>query len=177
MKKDCEARLRGLVPTDEHIAAVGTAEELQSLGPDIGSGSGWTFVVVTTERVLFARWDSPQEPHEEIELNEVKRWASGTQYNREALVLTHLPMTRRERAPARKILWFEWPAAQAEITRTETIFRFSRPDTEVAKALHSALSLRGIAHTQLHFEEKPRRERIRGSHAVLRGSDLEPKAK
>ena len=100
MKKECEARLRGLVPPDEPIAAVGTAEELRSLGPDIGSGGGWTFIVVPSERLLFAPLGSPQKPHEEIPLDDVMRWASGTQYNCEALVLTHPPMTRRERVPA-----------------------------------------------------------------------------
>jgi hypothetical protein len=168
MKKECEARLRGLVPTDEPIAAVGTAEELRSLGPEIGSGGGWTFIVVTSERLLFAPWGSAQKPHEEIRLDEVTGWASGTQYNCEALVLTHLPMTRRQRVPAHRILWFEWGNAEADVTRTETIFRFSRPDTQVAKALHSALSARSVAHEPLHFEERSREERTRGSHVVLR---------
>lgn len=59
MKKECEARLRELVPESETIVAVGTAEELRKLGPDIGSGGGWTFVVVTLERVLFADWGHP----------------------------------------------------------------------------------------------------------------------
>lgn len=167
MKKECEERLRGLVPTDEPIVAVGTAEELRSLGRDIGSGGGWTFIVLTSERLLFAPWGLPHRPHEEIRLNEVTRWASGTQYNCEALVLTHPPMTRRQRMPGHKILWFEWGNAEADVTRTETIFRFSRPDTQVAKALHSELAARGVAHEALHFEERSREERTRGSHVVL----------
>ena len=174
MKKDCEARLRGLVRTDEPIAAAGTAEELDSLGPDIGSGGGFTFVVVTAERVLFAQWDSPQKAHEEIELDDVTRWATGTQYNCEVLVMRHSPMTRRQLVPAHRVLWFEWGKAEAEVTRTETIFRFSRPDTEVADAFHSALSARGVPHEQLHFEERSHKERTRGSHAVLKGTDSAP---
>jgi hypothetical protein len=144
MKKECEARLRGLVPNDEPIVAVGTAEQLRTLGPDIGSGGGFTFIVVTSQRLLFATWDSPHRPHEEISLGDVVRCASGTQYNSEALVLTHPPKPR-----------------------TETIFRFSRPDTQVARALHSALSARNIVHEALRFEEKSRAERTRGSRAVL----------
>jgi hypothetical protein len=88
MKKECELQLRGLVPADETIAAVGTAEELRSLGADIGSGGGWTFIVVTSERLLFSDWGSRQRPHEEIRLDEVTHWASGAQYNGGALVLT-----------------------------------------------------------------------------------------
>lgn len=168
MKKQCEARLRALLAPDEPVAAVGTAEELPSLGPDIGSGGGRTFILVTSQRLLFARWDSPERPHEEIRLEEVTAWASGTQYNCEALVMSHPPMTRRRRVPAHKILWLEWGEVEIDVTRNETIFRFSRPDTEVAKALHSALAARSIDHESLQFEEKPREERTRGSHVMLR---------
>jgi hypothetical protein len=174
MMKECEVRLRGLVPADETVVAVGTAEELRALGPDIGSGGGWTFIVATPERLLFARWAQPQRPHEEIRLDEVTRWASGTQYNCAALVLTHPPMTRRQRVPAHRILWFKWGNAEADVTRTQTIFRFSRPDTQVAKALHTALSTRKVAHESLHFEERTREERTRGSHAVLRATNNPP---
>ncbi len=75
MKKECEAWLRGLVPADETVVAVGTAEELRSLGADIGSGGGWTFIVVTSQRLLFARWGSTQRRHEEIRFDEVTHWA------------------------------------------------------------------------------------------------------
>lgn len=90
----------------------------------------------------------------------------GTQYNCEALVLIHPSMTRRQRVPAHRV-WFEWGNAEADVTRTQTIFRFSRPDTQVAKALHSALSARKVAHEPLHFEETSREDRTLGSHAVL----------
>jgi len=60
MKKDCAAHLRGLVARHETIVAVGTAHELRTLGPDIDSGGGCTFIVVTEERPLFAKWGSPQ---------------------------------------------------------------------------------------------------------------------
>jgi hypothetical protein len=166
MKKECEARLRALVPSNESVAAIGTAEELRSLGPDIGSGGGWTLIVVTPERLLFASWGSPKKPHDEIRLDEVTRWASGTQYNCEAMVLTHSPRTRRQWVPAHRILWFQWGDAEADVTRSETVFRFSRPGTRVAQALHNLLSARRVPHRPLHFKEKTREERTRGSHAV-----------
>jgi hypothetical protein len=167
IEKECELRLRGLVPEDDSIVAVGTAEELSSLGPDIGSGGGWTFIVVTAERLLFARWGSAQRPHEEIRLDEVTQWASGTQYNGHALVLSHPPRTRRQRVPAHRIVWFEWGNGEADVTRTQTVFRFSRPDTQIAKAIRAALTARNVAHELLHFEEKSREDRTRGGHAVL----------
>ena len=167
MKKECEARLRGLVPEEEDVVAVGTAEQLGSLGTELGSGGGFTFLVLTTERFLFAAWDHPDEPHNEILLDDITHWASGTQYNCEALVLTHPPMTRRQRVPAHRILWFEWGKAQADVTRTATTFRFSRPDTQVAKALHAALMARNVPHEELRFEERPREERTQNSRAVV----------
>ncbi|MDP9233717.1 MAG: hypothetical protein M3P01_04085, partial [Actinomycetota bacterium] len=80
MKKDCEGRLRELVPANETISAVGTAQELRTLVPDIGSGTGSTFLVVTPRRVLFAPWVSSRQPDEQIVFDEVARWADGVQY-------------------------------------------------------------------------------------------------
>ena len=53
------------------------------------------------------------------------------------------------------------------INPVRPIFRFSRPDTQVAKALHSALSARKLPHEPLLFDEMSREERTRGSQAVL----------
>jgi hypothetical protein len=170
MRKDCDARLRALVPAGETITAVGTAAELRRLGPDIGSGSGVTFLVVSPLRVLFAPWTPPKQPHEEIRFDEVTRWADGVQYNAYALALTHPPMTRREQVPAHNVLWFHWGNAQADVTRTQTIFRFSRPTTDLAIAMKSLLEDRGLHHHLLSFEERSREERTRGSHARLYSS-------
>jgi hypothetical protein len=69
--------------------------------------------------------------------------------------------------PAHRFLWFRWGDAETEVTRTETILRFSRPDTRVAKAVASSLSLRSIVHEQLRFEERARDVRTRGSQTRL----------
>ena len=167
MRRACETRLRDLVPREEAIVAVGTAEELRELGPDIGSGGGWTFVVVTAEQVLFAQWGSPEEPHERIRLGEVTRWAHGSQYNSYVLVLTHPLMTRRERA-AHRILWFQWGDVERDVTRTQTIFRFSRPETKAAKAIRVALEKGEVPNKLLRLKERSREERTRGSSVLLR---------
>lgn len=70
-KRDCEARLHGLVSADERVLAVGTAEELREFRGEIGSGGGWTFLVLTARRLLFANWGGTDEPHQEIALDEV----------------------------------------------------------------------------------------------------------
>ena len=166
-KKYCEARLRALVPPDEGISSVGTAQELHKLDSDIGSGGGWTFLVVTPARVLFANWGSDEGPHEEIRFDDVTHWAQGTQYNCHVLALTHPSMTRRQHVPAHSFLWFRWGNAEADVTRTQTIFRFSRPDTDAAKALRAALEKRELPTEHLRFHERSREERTRGSHVVL----------
>lgn len=168
MKRACETRLRGLVPRTEPIIAVGTAEELHKLGPDIGSGGGWTFVVVTSDRVLFAPWGSPEKPHETITLGEVTHWAHGNQYNCHVLVLTHPPMTRRELVAAHRVLWIKWGDVEASVTGTQTIFRFSRPQTEAAKAMRAALEERNVPHELFRFRERSRAERTRGAHVLMR---------
>ena len=159
-------RLRDLVPQDEAIVAVGTAEELGELGSDIGSGGGWTFVVVTADRVLFAQWDRPEKPHERIRLGEVTHWAHGSQYNIYVLVLTHPPITRRERVVAHRLLWFRWGDVEEDVTRTQTIFRFSRPETKAAKAIRASLEERSLPHEPLRFKQRSREKRTRGSRVL-----------
>lgn len=166
MRRDCETRLRDLVPQDEAIIAVGTAEELRKLGSYIGSGGGWTFLVVTTDRVLFALWGSPDRPHECIRLGEVASWAHGRQYNCYVLALTHPPIARRQRVAPHRFLWFTWGDDEAEVTRTQTIFRFSRPETKAAKAIRAWLEERSLPHELLRFMERSREERMRGNRVL-----------
>lgn len=166
-KKECEARLRSLLPADEPVLAVGTAEELPELLPDLGSGTGGDFLVVTPERLVFAGWGVSVVRPREIVFDDVTHWADGTQYNSYAVVLTHQPMPRREHVPAHRFLWFEWGNAFADVVRPTTIFRFSRPDTNAAKKLRSLLKALPIEHEVLRFAERTREERTRGSHARL----------
>jgi hypothetical protein len=160
-----EARLRALVPENEPIVAVGTAKELHEVGRDIGSGSGDTFLIITSYRLLFSELSSTR--HYEIRLDEIEQWAGGTQYNRLAIALTHPPKRRRVRVPAHTILFFHWGNAVADVSLAHTIFRFSRPEAKVVIALRSALTARGVPYRSLHFEERPREERTRDSHARL----------
>ena len=76
-------------------------------------------------------------------------------------------MVRRERVPAHRVLCFEWSNSEADVTRAQTIFRFSRPDTAVATALRAALEERDVPQQRLRFDERSRAERTSGSHVRL----------
>lgn len=175
MKEACEARLRALIPRQEPVVAVGTAEELKALETDVGSGGGWTFLVVTTSRLLFARWDHSDGPVGEIAFEDAGSWADGHQYNCYVVVVSHPPLIRRERVAAHRFLWLKWGVTHADVARSATILRFSRPGTKAAQALRSALESRGVTHETLRFRERSRAERTRGSHvAATRVEQLEP---
>jgi 4-amino-4-deoxy-L-arabinose transferase-like glycosyltransferase len=161
-KDDCERRLTALVGEVGQIEAVGTAQQLAALGPEIGSGSGSTFLVVTPERLYFAQWNRPEWPHREIHFDEISSWADGVQYGRYALVLNHPPKDGLEEVIAHHFLWFHWGNVEREVTRTQTIFRFSRKDTKVATAIRKALALHNVRHETVLFPERSRHER-RGS--------------
>ncbi len=168
MRKDCEARLRGLVRDDERVVAVGTADEFPPASGDFSSQGSWRFLVVTTDRLLFADWSEPHQPHEEITFDEVTRWADGTQYHRYVMTLNHPVITRKKRVPAHRLLWFQWGSVLEPRSRTQTTLRFSHRDTDAAGALRVALYERKIPHESLMLPEVSREERTRGSHVELR---------
>lgn len=168
MRKDCEARLRALVRDDERVVAVGTADELPQASGDLSSSGSWRFLVVTTERLLFADWSKPDQPHEQIAFDEVDRWADGTQYHRYVITLNHPAISREERVPAHRLLWLEWGNTFEARSRTQTTLRFSHRDTDAGSALRAALKERKIPHEPLMLPEVSREERTRGSHAELR---------
>ena len=115
-----------------------------------------------------------EEPHETIHLDEVTHWGDGKQYNCYVLVLTHPPITRWQRVAPHRFLWFTWGDDEADVTRTQTIFRFSRPETKAAKAIRTSLEKGGLPHEQLRFKERSREERTGGDSGLFGGAVTEP---
>lgn len=167
MRKECETRLRQLVTADERIVAVGTADEFPEPTGDLGVQGRWRFLLVTSERLLFADWSKPDRPHEDITFDEVARWADGVQYHRYAITMTHPPLTRDEFVSAHRFLWFKWGDASKPGSRSSTTLRFSHRDTAAAKSLRAALEQRHVPHETLLLKEVSREERTRGSHVTL----------
>ena len=171
-RRECEERLRALVPSSEEVIAVGTAEEIDSLKGNIGSGGGRTFIVLTSARILFAYWGWTEVDPDELLLDEVTHFVHGTQYNCYAIALDHSSQKRLERVPAHRFLWFRWGNARAERSRSQTIFRFSRPGTKLAQALRAELSKRQVPDEVITFVERSRNQRLAGSTTVLRPEDV-----
>ena len=167
MRQECSARLLALVDADEQVVAKGTVDEMKELRHHIDSGGGWTFLVLTDRRMLFAPWTRSGRDCEQIVLDEVSAWTEATQQHRYAIALSHPPMTRVERVPAHNVLWLHWGNAWAERTRTETVFRFSQANGALAQAMRDELTRRDLPHDQLQLSSPTREERTRGSHSVL----------
>jgi hypothetical protein len=164
LRKVCEKRLRALLPEDEPVIAVGTAETRRDLEGDIAEAGRWTFLVVTEHRVVHADWGRHSAPHEEIVFDDVATWADGHQYHRYAMTIEHPPLPRLERGPAHQFLWFRWGRKLVEHNRGETNLVFSHSDTAAAKALRNALLSLERPHGSLELEERTRAERTAGSH-------------
>lgn len=63
MRKECEARLRGVIRPGDRPVAVGTVDEFPQRTGDFGVQGRWRFLVVTKQRILLADWSRPDEPH------------------------------------------------------------------------------------------------------------------
>lgn len=168
-----EERLRRLVPAGEDVVAVGAADEFPDDAEDFGGQGHRRFLVVTMQRLLVTDW-SRSGADEEIVFDELGKWADGTQYHRYVVTLTHPSMTRNERVPAHRFLWFEWGDAYEPRSRSTTTLRFSHRDTAAATALRLALQAGGASHEALALKEVSREERTRGSHMVLTAENSQP---
>jgi hypothetical protein len=167
MRRQTEARLRGLLEPGEDAIAVGTCEELHAITGDVSSAGSWRFVVVTPVRVLFANWGRPEQRHDEIAFDDVFKWGDGRQYHRYVLVLYHPPMSKETWSTPRRFLNWTWGGKRRVGARDHTIFAFSRADTKTAVALREQLASRNIGHEEIRLEEKSREERTRGSRVLL----------
>jgi len=134
------------------------------LAPTSAPG-GCTFIVVTEERPLFAKWGSLQKPHEEVRVNEVTHWGHGR----------HIQLPRLgpdassddSSRTGKKVSVVDVGPSRGRPLSNPDHFSFSRPDTEVAKAIRAALEKRQVPHELLQFEERSRQDRTRASRAVM----------
>lgn len=129
--------------------------------------------LVTDRRILDARrvpsrrgeWVLDPVPFEEI-----TRWTSGERHDhRPILKLEHRPLTRIDRVPARRFLWFTWGTAIGPVTRTTTSFGFGTRTNPILGAIRAELEKRKIPEG-LPFVIRPagsREERMEDSRGLL----------
>ena len=158
-------RVRARLPAGETVVAQGTAAERRTLGDE--SSVPETYLVLTDQRLLLTRMSRSLPADEEISLGTIARWGDGLQYHRYFIAIAHPPFARREHV--RSLVPFM--RANREVTRTETILRFSNRNTAVAKALRADLTAREIPHDALALPELTREERTRGSRVLMHGID------
>jgi hypothetical protein len=140
----CEAVLGRVVRPGETVVARGRADFVRALR-DIPVGSGYTFLFVTSERVIWTDYLRPDRVFD-LQFDLLTSFSDAPYQHRCVIRLRHRPVDRVEWAPRWRILWWSWGNAEVARPRIETMFEFSRATTEAANALRSELARRRIPH-------------------------------
>ena len=127
--------LPGETPTDQ-----GRASYLRELSSFLVVQGGYTFVLVTSERVLWTPFMAPGAQLDSLRFGDLASFSEGEYESRYALLLRHPPIERLQCVPRRRLLRRGWVAAEAPFHSTETIFGFSGRDTQVAAAIRHQLA-------------------------------------
>lgn len=129
--------------------------------------------LVTDRRILDARQIPPHRGGwlvDPVPFEEITRWTSGERHDhRPILELEHRPLTRTDRVPARRFLWFTWGDAVGPVTRTTTSFGFGKRSNPILVAMRAELEWRKIPEG-LPFVIRPvgaREDRTKDSCGVL----------
>lgn len=102
-------------------------------------GSGYTFLIVTADRVLWTHFLGPRRV-DSLRFRDVLSGAQGTFQHRFVLLLRHRPVLRPSRVPPHRFLWFRWGDPSALRPHTEAILEFSREDTVAARVIGERLA-------------------------------------
>lgn len=169
MTRECEARLRDLVPKGEEVVATGTADEFPEPKGDLGVQGDWRLLLITEKRILMADWSKPEAAHEEILFKDIGRWGDGQQYHRYVMTLDHPPAPISHGSKTSLLRrWFRKDELRAETRKT---LRFSHRDSKAALALRAALERRATPHEDLVLSETSRAERTAGNTATLQSGE------
>jgi hypothetical protein len=162
-----EGLRRGLEP-NEHVTAVGRAEDVTARGGIDSGGAAWTFVMVTDQHL---RW----VPHgrlryaTDVDLDDVTGALERSNAHRWAIRLRHGTVRALRDVPKHRFLTYQWGNIDAVVPLRFTTLAFSRRDTEAARALRDQLARRGIVPRVA--AGPPRKPRPDPSFTVLRGVD------
>ncbi len=130
---------------------------------------------VTDRRILDARAlrDPPRRGEwvvDELPFDEITGWSLGAKHDsRPTLRAEHLPRSRIDLVPVRKLLLIPWGDREATVTRTTTSYGFGKHTNPVLLAIRAELERRRIPQGS-PFTIQPagtRAERMKGSEGVL----------
>jgi hypothetical protein len=153
-----DAALRSLLEPDEVVVVA---------GPNM---------LMTDERVIFTslfRRESAttqRDTRDSLAVEDITAWALGKRHDgRPLLRLDHVPHTRIDRIPRRRILWFRWGNATGPVLHRQTTLPFNRDSDPELLALVERLRTQRIPERE-PFEVRPpgtRSERLGPSVAYL----------
>ena len=131
--------------------------------------------LVTDRRILTARQlpdpsSGPSWVLDPLAFDQIVGWSRGAQHDgRPILRLTHHPLTRIQRVPVRRFLWWTWGNAVGPVVETTTTLTFARPTNPVFRAIQAELDRRKISQGP-SFVIRPvgtRAERMKDSRTPL----------
>jgi hypothetical protein len=136
----CDRAVRSHVDPEEQVIAVGRCEDITTWGTVERGGAGWTFVMVTTQRL---RWvpEAKLENEASLAFDDVTAAFETSLGHRYGIALEHAPLSRPH-IRHHRFLIFRWGNLVVTTPLWRTKLAFSRRDTTAAVALREQVSRR-----------------------------------
>jgi hypothetical protein len=157
LSERCTRLLRTHLESGELEIARGRCDYLPSIN-GVPQGSGYTFLLVTSDRVLWTDYLGPERLYAE-RFSAIRSFSQGPYKHRWILLLRHGRSMRMESVSPTWYRPASWnaPPTEAPVERTETVLEFSRQRTAAAQAIVARLHELNIPEEEpLRFVETPR---------------------
>jgi hypothetical protein len=160
LTEGCLSVLRTQLAPGELEIAQGRCDYLPTLA-GVPRGGGYTFVLVTEDRILWTDYLGPGRVYAE-RFSAIRSFSEGSYKHRWILLLRHGPSVRMESSPK----WYRptsrsAPPTEAPVDRTETVLEFSRRQTAAAEAILARLHGLHVPEKEpLRLAERPRSEPV-----------------
>lgn len=155
LSERCGRLLRAHLEPGEVEIARGRCDYLPTVD-GVPQGSGYTFVLVTNDRILWTDYLRPERVYIE-RFAAIRSFSGGSYKHRWILLLRHGSSLRMESISPKWYRPASWTPTEAPVERKETVLEFSRPRTSAAQAIVARLHELHIPEQDpLRFVERPR---------------------
>lgn len=157
LSERCSRLLRTHLEPGEVEIARGRCDYLPTID-GVPKGSGYTFVFVTNDRILWTDYLRPERVYTQ-RFAAIQFFSGGSYKHRWILLLRHGSSVRMEPVSPKWYRPVSWnaPPTKAPVERTETVLEFSRPQTAAAQAIVARLHELNMPEQEpLGFVESPR---------------------